>query len=105
MRKVRVTKSEWLSTALTELEKGSIEAVRVERIAKLLSVAKSGFYWHFKDRRDLHRQLLDYWLLEYTQVVTSNRRFLVGDPKVRLTRAMKMVQEEDLGRYDLAIRS
>jgi len=105
MRKGRVTKAEWLSTALDELERGGIEAVRVERLAKTLSVAKSGFYWHFKDRRDLHRHLLDYWFHEYTQVVTSNPQLLLGEPKVRLEKVMKMVQDHDLGRYDLAIRS
>jgi AcrR family transcriptional regulator len=105
MRKGRVTKAEWLSTALNELERGGIEAVRVEQLAKILSVAKSGFYWHFKDRRDLHRHLLDYWFHEYTQVVTSNPQLLLGEPKVRLEKVMKMVQEHDLGRYDLAIRS
>ena len=104
-RKKRVTKAEWLSTALNELERGGIEAVRVERLAELLSVARSGFYWHFKDRRDLQQHLLDYWLHEYTEVVTSNLALLLGEPRVRLERVMKMIDEHDLGRYDLAIRA
>jgi len=105
MRKGRVTKAEWLSTALDELERGGIEAVRVERLANILSVAKSGFYWHFKDRRDLCRHLLDYWFQEYTQVVTSNPQLLLGQPRARLERVMEMIQEHDLARYDLAIRA
>ena len=55
----RVSKDQWLAAALEELEKGGIEAVRVERLARILNVARSGFYWHFKNRDDLYRHLLD----------------------------------------------
>lgn len=104
-REGRVSKAEWLATALDELERGGIEAVRVERLAKLLGVAKSGFYWHFQDRRDLHRELLNYWLHEYTEVISLNPQLLLGEPKARLEKIMKMIQEHDLARYDLAIRA
>jgi AcrR family transcriptional regulator len=101
----RVSKDQWLATALEELENGGIEAVRVERLAIILSVSKSGFYWHFKDRKDLYQHLLDYWFHEYTEVVTSNPLLLVGGPKVRLEMVSRMIQEHDLGKYDLAFRS
>lgn len=104
-RPKRVSKGEWLSTALDELERGGIDAVRVERLAAILSVAKSGFYWHFKNRNDLHRQMLEFWLHEYTEVMTSNPQFLKGPPKARLARIMKTIQEHDLAKYDLAIRA
>ena len=101
----RVSKDEWLATALEELEKGGIDAVRVERLAKILSVAKGGFYWHFEDRRDLHKKLLEYWYHEYTAVVISSPLIRRGDPKARLARVMTMIQEHDLAKYDLAIRA
>jgi AcrR family transcriptional regulator len=101
----RVSKDAWLAAALEELEKGGIESVRVERLAKILSVSKSGFYWHFKDRGDLHRKLLEYWFHEYTGVVTSSPLILQGDPKARLERVMIMIQQHDLAKYDLAIRA
>jgi AcrR family transcriptional regulator len=104
-RRGRVSKGEWLSTALDELERGGIEAVRVERLAAILSVAKSGFYWHFKNRNDLHQQMLEFWLHEYTEVVTSNPQLQVGAPKVRLARITRTIQEHDLAKYDLAIRA
>ena len=104
-RSGRVSKDQWLATALEELEKGGIDAVRVERLAKLLSVAKSGFYWHFNDRRDLHRHLLEYWFREYTEVVTSNPLLLQIEPKIRLEKTMAMVEEHDLAKYELAIRA
>ena len=104
-RRGRVSKAEWLAAALDELERGGIDAVRVERLAKILKVAKSGFYWHFQDRRDLQRELLGYWLHEYTEVVSSNPQLLLGEPKARLEKIMKMIQDHDLARYDLAFRA
>ncbi len=58
----RFSKSDWLAAALDVLADGGIEAIRVERLAKQLGVAKSGLYYHFRDRDDLHAELLLYWL-------------------------------------------
>ena len=46
-----------------------IVRVRVERLARDLGVAKSGFYWHFRDRADLLKQMLRYWSDEFTEAV------------------------------------
>lgn len=69
----RVSKAQWLAKALEELEDGGITAVRVERLAKALSVAKSGFYWHFDGLNDLHRHMLECWSREFTGVVTDRK--------------------------------
>jgi AcrR family transcriptional regulator len=69
---IRKKKADWLEAALDVFEKEGIEGVRVERLARGLNVAKSGFYWHFKDRDDLHEQMLRYWEDEFTGVVTLN---------------------------------
>ena len=102
-KRKRVSKDQWLETALDLLENGGVENVRVERLAKKLCISKSGFYWHFKDRRDLLNHLLDYWVHEYTEVVSNNPLFFRGDPKKRLEMISKMVEEHDLSRYDLVI--
>jgi AcrR family transcriptional regulator len=104
-RRKRVAKGEWLTIALEELERSGIGAVRIERLAARLHVARSGFYWHFKDHRDLLRHLLDFWLHEFTAVVTSNPTLMEGEPTERLNRIMTMVDENHLGRYDLAIHA
>jgi AcrR family transcriptional regulator len=39
----------------------SIDSVRVEVLSKNLGVTRGSFYWHFKDREDLLRQLLVNW--------------------------------------------
>jgi len=100
----RVSKAEWLALALKVLASEGVQGVRVERLARDLGIAKAGFYWHFRDRRDLLQSLLDYWSHEFTAVVTENPKLLEGDPKKRLYQTMLTILDHDLAKYDLAIR-
>lgn len=99
-----VTKGEWLEAGLQALSKYGVAGLTVEDLAKGLGIAKAGFYWHFKDREDLLRQLLDHWVRELTEVVTTNVKVLALEPKSRLAKTAEMVLKHDLGRYDMAIR-
>jgi AcrR family transcriptional regulator len=99
-----ISKAEWLLAALEMLAEGGVSAVRVESLAKSLGIAKSGFYWHFTDRQDLLHELLDYWVHELTEVVTTNEALLALKPKRRLFSTAEMVLEHELGRYDMAFR-
>lgn len=58
VRRQRVSRDDWLAAALDILAVGGIETVKIERLAKRLRVATSGFYWHFKNRSDLQEQIL-----------------------------------------------
>lgn len=69
-----------------------------------MGIAKAGFYWHFKNREALLLQLLDHWVREFTQVVTTNVEVLALEPKSRLAKTAEIVLDHDLGRYDMAIR-
>ena len=100
----RVSKRDWLQTALRMLQTGGIEAVRVERLAAELEVNKSGFYYHFRDRADLHAALLDYWLeLDAAPIARAYDDPDVG-PAEMLRIIAEVVDHEDLSRYDSAIR-
>ena len=101
----RVSKAEWLATALKFLGRGGIESVRVERLARGLGIAKSGFYWHFRDRAHLLQDMLDYWSDEYTGVVTENPELSALEPKRRLQIIAEMIIDHDLTHYDLAMRA
>ena len=79
------------------------EGLRVEKLARELNVAKSGFYWHFNDRDDLLDHILAYWAHEYTEVVTGNRQLQQEPPRERLRLAMEMVFEQNLAEFDAAI--
>ena len=99
-----VSKAEWLEAGLEALSAGGVAALTVEGLAKSLGIAKAGFYWHFKDRDDMLRQLLDYWVHEITEVISENVEVQAMPPEQRLVRIAEMILDYDLTRYDLAIR-
>jgi AcrR family transcriptional regulator len=101
----RISKAEWLQTALKLLEAEGVEAIRVVRLARELGISKSGFYWHFKDRDDLRNQMVEYWAHEFTEVVTKNPTLREGDPRKRLEQTMLMILEHDLTRYEVPMRA
>ena len=105
MKKRRVSKDEWLAAALAALQAGGVESVHVERLAKTLSISKSGFYWHFENRADLLDQLLVFWEAGYTKIVASDPRALKGTPEQRLLRIMRMVETGNLAEYDSVFRN
>ncbi len=102
--KTRVKKSEWLKAALDALEAGGVEAVRIERLAASLGVAKSGFYYHFSDRDDLFERLLDHWLTLDGTPLMRERMSEATTPAQRLEIVSEVVDTAQLGRYDAAIR-
>ena len=53
----------------------------------------------------IYSWMVGYGRSQYTEVVTSNRNLLQGDPVKRLERAAELIQEHDLAKYDLVIRS
>jgi AcrR family transcriptional regulator len=103
--KKRVSKADWLAAALEELERGGVDAVRIEQLARKLGVAKSGFYWHFQDRPDLLREMMRFWEHEYTGVVADNPEVTALEPKRRLLTTAEMILDHELTRYDLAMRA
>ena len=104
-KKRRVSKAQWLEKALETLAASGVEAVKIERLAKALGVARSGFYWHFKNHQNLLQHLLDFWADEYTGVVTDNSELKALDANKRLLVTMEMVRDFELAKYDLAMFS
>jgi AcrR family transcriptional regulator len=99
-----VSKAEWLEKGLQALSERGVAGLTIEGLAKSLGIAKAGFYWHFKNRDDLLRQLLGYWTHENTEVLTSNPEVLALDPKSRLIRTAEMILDYKLTDYEIPIR-
>ena len=99
-----ISKAEWLEAGLQALKEGGVAALSIEALAKSLGIAKAGFYWHFRNRDELLRQLLDYWTHEITEVISANPELLSLKPKNRLARTAEMILDYDLTRYEIAIR-
>lgn len=60
-QKLPLTRADWVKAAKDLLVTKSIDAVRVEVLAKQLKVSRGSFYWHFVDRQDLLMQVLYSW--------------------------------------------
>jgi AcrR family transcriptional regulator len=101
----RVSKDQWLAKALDTLGSSGVEAVKIERLAKAFGISRSGFYWHFENRQDLLEHLLDYWVRQFTGVVTDDPDIAKLDPKKRLLTTMEMIRDKHLTKYDLAMTS
>lgn len=102
--KRRMSKQDWMQASLDTLQKAGIDAVRVERIAAKLGIAKSGFYYHFADRNDLCEAMLDYWLTLDGTPFFSERLRPDATCEERLAVVSEVVDQANLSRYDTAIR-
>lgn len=61
-RSSHLTREDWVDAAWKALANGSIETIKVDRLAHQLNVTRGSFYWHFKDKKDLIDAVLDRWL-------------------------------------------
>lgn len=104
-RKERTTKEQWLTKGLELFSREGVNGLKIERLSKQLGVAKSSFYWHFKDRDDLLNQFADHWVHETTEVLSANPLLLNMPPRERLLTIMTMIFEHDLAEFDLSFRA
>jgi AcrR family transcriptional regulator len=56
-----LTPSHWIEAAMALLVDHGIDAVRVDVLARQLGVTRGSFYWHYKDRDDLLKSVLNAW--------------------------------------------
>ena len=56
----------WLEVAHDTLVESGVDAVRIQPLAKRLNIARTSFYWHFKDRDTLLAALADRWAVRTT---------------------------------------
>jgi len=68
-------------------------------------VTKGSFYWHFKDRPELLDRLLEHWETEMTDNVDAHVSHLHGKPAEQLLALLEHIAEQDLNRYDAAVRA
>ena len=54
-------RDEWIRAAAQAMSEAGVEGVKVEALARDLSVTKGSFYWHFADRPALLEAVLDRW--------------------------------------------
>src|SRR5580693_6096466 len=107
MALTRTPRSSWIEEGLRALGRGGPEAVRIEPLARALSISKGGFYWHFNDRQSLLDEMLDAW--ERTMVDEVIEAVEAGDedarPRLRRLFALAAASGGELLKIELAIRN
>lgn len=100
-----MTREEWLARALPVIASNGNTKLRIHELVKHLGVTRGSFYWHFKDRDEFVRALVDYYHRWSTDQVIEEVERVGGDAAERLKTVMRLVAEKDLGRYEVAMSS
>ncbi|HEX6713464.1 MAG TPA: helix-turn-helix domain-containing protein [Thermoleophilaceae bacterium] len=108
MAVARTPRTGWIDAGLRALAAGGPDAVRVEALARTLSVTKGGFYWYFDDRRALLDEILDTWERVGVDQVIESVESEGGDARAKLRRLFAVGSSprpgQDVLRIDLAVR-
>lgn len=79
-----LTPETWIEAATSVLVDQGIDHVRVDELAKQLEVTRGSFYWHFRDREDLLRRVLQAWSESTTEQLTRRLANAHNDPREQL---------------------
>ncbi len=79
-----LTPDNWIEAATTVLVDQGIDHVRVDTLAGQLGVTRGSFYWHFRDREDLLRRVLQGWAERSTAQLTRRLESARDDPREQL---------------------
>lgn len=83
-RREPLTPVRWIEAATDVLVDHGIDNVRVDVLATELAVTRGSFYWHFRDREDLLRQVLQNWRDRATEQLTARLQGDDRDPRAQL---------------------
>ncbi len=100
-----LSREEWLEKALNVVSREGGAKLRINNLVAEVGVSKGSFYWHFKDREDFIRSLIDHWHERYTLRVSDYLDDFEGAAEEKLRKLTEMVFVGQLSRHDLAIRS
>ena len=79
-----LTPEAWIEAATEVLVDQGIDHVRVDVLAGQLQVTRGSFYWHFRDREDLLRRVLQAWRERTTEQLTQRLVSASNDPRAQL---------------------
>jgi AcrR family transcriptional regulator len=95
---------DWITAAYGVFEKEGVGAVSIDPLAKKLGVTRGSFYWHFRDRADLLRAVLDRWHAVQTEATIEQNERQGGEPQARLLRLLETCATDD-GVLEMGIRA
>jgi AcrR family transcriptional regulator len=102
---LRLSREKWLARALYALVKHGERVLTVEALVREIGVSRGSFYWHFRDRSDFVRQLVQYWSATYTENVPKQVEAVAGTVSDRLLALMDMIVRSEGNLYEVAVRA
>ena len=103
------TPDTWIDAATEVLVDQGIDRVRVDVLAQELGMTRGSFYWHFKDREDLLRRVLQAWRTRATEALSQRLSQAHTDPRKQLQDLVSLPWRGRAavraGRIELAIRA
>jgi AcrR family transcriptional regulator len=99
----RLDRRGWVDAGIEILSSKSVDAVRVEVLARALNISKGSFYWHFKNREDLLDGMLEEW--EARQGDWNIGGEGVSNPVERWARLFELLSQPGYARLEMAISS
>ena len=104
-----LTPETWIVAATEVLVDQGIDHVRVDVLANQLAVTRGSFYWHFRDREDLLRRVLQAWREAATENLTARLEQAHADPRAQLRDVLSLPfrgrAATRAARIELAIRA
>lgn len=76
-----LTPERWVDAATEVLVDRGIDSVRVDTLARSLKVTRGSFYWHFRERDELLRAVLQAWRSHATEQLTRRLESARNDPR------------------------
>jgi len=93
----------WLKKALDVLFANGIAQVKIEVLARKLKLTKGSFYWHFKNRDDLLRSMVDWWRDNQLRFI-GGLQHEIADPAGMIKAVIEFTQHTDDSSHDIAMR-
>ena len=104
-----LTPDSWVEAATAVLVDQGIDHVRVDVLAGQLGVTRGSFYWHFRDREDLLRRVLQAWSEQATEQLTRRLATARTQPQEQLRDVISLPfrgrAAAKAARIELAIRA
>ncbi len=104
-----LTREHWVEAATDVLVDQGIDHVRVDVLAHQLGITRGSFYWHFRDREELLRAVLQAWAERTTAQLTARLERARSDPMQQLRDVISLPHRGRAAvraaRIELAIRA
>ena len=100
----KLTAEDWIEQGLEFIQRAGHSHLRIENVCKLLGVTKGAFYYHFSDKSEYERALLDHYT-KTTMRRLADELSLLSTPQMQLREVLRKQIEIDHTRLSLIFRA